>query len=234
MTPDKYFYKNKAADIINSLLRKINDFGQHNIQYLVMFDEITADIDGGNFTGALYGIARPIAFMAVNPGAYGCLDELEIIAPEGENVNACRMKLKHRNAFPIANLLIHTNDFWASQKNYKILSTSHDQKIDLQTLAPGHIPIWIKLGEGTSIIHVLDYVARHLMNAGESTSLLFSAQKGLPTDIENFCNDHHWKITSFWDMTGGEDDNVISIIEDNRATIETFSRAKKRLIIITK
>ena len=173
--------------------------------------------------------------MAVNPAAFEMKSkEMIVQPPEGDNVTHAQMKTKHRNAFPIGNFLLHFIWHIKSYSNYKCLSTDEDCQLDASILARGPIPIWIKHGETISDLEVFQYILDKLLMDITSVTLLHSPYKELPQEVINFCQKQRWKTCTFWNMTGSEDECIITVVEDNYAFLETFSRAKNKLIIITK
>ena len=161
---DGPFYEKTASENLNALLGKINDQSKEGEQHLVLTDEISADNNGDNFINCLEGVNKLVSLMAVNPAAFGMSKEMNVQPPEGENVTADRMVTKHRNAFPIANLVLHYNH---NEKNssapYKCLSAADDCPLDALTMAQGPITIWIKQDQSTSDLEVLQYVLDNLL-----------------------------------------------------------------------
>ena len=227
-------YEKQTAENINILLTKINDQTKDGEQHLVLTDELTADKDGDNFTECLDGVDKPIALMAVNPAAFEMSKEIAVQPPEGENVTNAQMKTKHRNAFPIGNLLVHYNHhIHTGTGNYKCITSEDDVKLDASKMAQGLIPIWIK-GQTISDLGILQYILDKLLKDEPSVTLLYPPEKQLTPEIEDFCEKQNWKTNSYYNMTGSEDECIISVVENKFATLETFSRAKKKLVIITK
>ena len=230
------YYENKAAANINALLRKIES---HEIQYIPMFDELNADANGYDFSEALDGITKVCVLMAVNPATSRCSDEvqLEFQEPTGKNVTSVRLLSKHRNTFEIVNLLIHYNKhrFTIGLDNpYKCLLTSSDNQIDISNMGQGPIPIWIKLYQNQTKVEALSYVLKQFFHDDKSVTLLHSPEEKLSLEVTKFCKSQNWKTCTFWDMIGSEDENIISLVGDNFAVMETFSRSKNKLVIITK
>ena len=234
-------YEKNASENINALLKTIDRQSKEGEQHLVLSDELTVDRSEDNFTRCLDGIGKPIALMAVNPAANRMSRKINVQPPEGENVTHAQMRTKHRNAFPIGNLLLHYNEsvqctvqISDSDSQYMCLSAKKDCQLDASTLASGPIPIWIKHGETISDLEVFQYILDKLLKDITSVTLLHSPYKELPQEVINFCQKQCWKTCTFWNMTGSEDECIITVVEDNYAFLETFSRAKNKLIIITK
>ena len=105
-----------------------------------MFDELNADGNGYDFSGALNGIKNLFTLMAVNPGTERCPDALKFQSPEGRNVTSVRLLSKHRNTFQIGNLLAHFNYYlnneYSVDDRYKCLSSSEDNPLDTSLLVP--------------------------------------------------------------------------------------------------
>ena len=131
---DGMIYANTAPEIISSLLRKISNRAKDEIQYLAMLDEATFDKNGFNFSKLFHGIQieKLIGFIAVNPAAYFCDQDIIMQPPEGEDVKSYRLKTKHRNAFHITNLLVHYNFFQSTVEDnpYKMVSSAEDEKLN--------------------------------------------------------------------------------------------------------
>ena len=232
---DGPFYEKTASENLNALLGKINDQSKEGEQHLVLTDEISADINGDNFINCLEGVNKLVSLMAVNPAAFEMTKEMNVQPPEGDNVTAERMVTKHRNAFPIGNLLTHYNHHRNSMNvSYRCLSAEGDVKLDATIMAQGPIPIWIKQDQSISDLEVLQYVSDNLLKDQPSVTLLHSPVVDLTPEITYFCAKQNWKTCTFWNMTGSEDECIISVVEDNKAVLETFSRAKNKLVIITK
>ena len=51
-------------------------------------------------------------------------------------------------------------------------------------------------------------------------SLLFSHGLEVPQDVSIWCNQHEWNLATFKNMTGGEIENVVIIVEDRRCSLE--------------
>ena len=203
-----------------------------------MIDEATFDYNGFNFSQLFTGIQieKIIGLIAVNPAAYLCT-EVVMRAPDGDNVKAYRLKTKHRNAFHIANLLIHYNFFRLEQgwSQYKMLSSADDENLDITKMAEGHLPIWIKQRQSATDLEVFEFICKVLLEEDKSSvTLLHSLKKPLSVETKDFCKKQNWNIANFFSFTGSEDDTIISLIVDNVGALETFSRAKNKLIIITK
>ena len=229
------FYEKTASENINVLLKTIDQQSKEGEQHLVLSDELTADKNGDNFSKCLDGVDKPIHLMAVNPAAYEMSEEMNVQPPEGDNVTNAQMKTKHRNAFPIGNLLLHYNEHeQMSNTDYKCLSANKDCQLDASKLARGPTPVWIKQGQSTSGLEVLQYVLDELLKSDTSVTLLYSPEIQLPQEIKDFCAKQLWKYCTYWNITGSEDECIISLVEDDDAHLETFSRAKNQLIIITK
>ena len=228
-------YEKTAPEIMNALLRKIDQQSKEGMQHIVLGDELTADKNGDNFTNCLECVNKTVSLMAVNPAAFEMAKEMNVQAPEGENVTAERMVTKHRNSFPIGNLLIHLIDHKNnSGDQYKCLSSNEDVNLDAKIMAQCPIPIWIKQDQSISDLKVLQYVLKNLLKNDPSVTLLHSPDKDLTPEIKEFCAKQNWKTCTYWNMTGSEDECIISVVEDNNAVLETFSRAKNKLVIITK
>ena len=235
-------YEKNASENINALLKTIDRQSKEGEQHLVLSDELTVDRSEDNFTRCLDGIGKPIALMAVNPAANRMSRKINVQPPEGENVTHAQMRTKHRSAFPIGNLLLHYNehiqlsdsDLQNKNAHYLCLSAKKDCQLDASKLAQGLIPIWITQEEAVSDLEVLQYILDKLLMHDTSVTLLHSPIVELPQEIQNFSEKQHWKTCTYWNMTGSEDECIISLVEDLTASLETFSRAKNKLVIITK
>ena len=232
------YYEKTASENINALLKIIDQQSKEGEQHLVLCDELTADKNGDNFTKLLDGVDKPIALMAVNPAAFKMSNAIAIQPPERENVTDAQLKTKHRNAFPIGNLMLHYNEHQQNcnliKSKYKCLSANKDCQLDASMLASGPIPIWIKQGQTISDLEVLQYILDKLLKFNTFVTLLHSPKKDLNQEIKDFCEKQLWKTCTFWNITGSEGECIISLVEDGYESMETFSRAKNQLVIITK
>ena len=226
-------YSKQACHNANTLLRKINSQTPDGSHCIVVIDEITADRNGSDLSEILNGIDKLIVLMAINPAAFEFTIDFTIIPPTRVDVVWLQLKTRHRNAFQIATLLCHYNfNINNDNSTYKSLSNAEDKPLDLEQMAFGSIPIWIKQNEGFNDLAVFEYILQNLVAAQLSVTVLHSLD--LPKEIVKFCILNGWKTKTYWGMTGSEDDCIISIVEDNTAVLETFSRAKKQLIIVTR
>ena len=234
-------YEKNASENINALLKTIDRQSKEGEQHLVLSDELTVDRSEDNFTRCLDGIGKPIALMAVNPAANRMSRKINVQPPEGENVTHAQMRTKHRSAFPIGNLLLHYNEsvqctvqISDSDGQYMCLSAKKDCQLDASTLASGPIPIWIKQGQTISDLEVFQYILDKLLKDVTSVTLLHSPEKELFQEIKDFCEKQHWTTCTYCNIIGSEDECIISMVEDDHVSLETISRAKSRLIILTK
>ena len=156
--------------------------------------------------------------------------------PLADNVTTMRLLSKHRNSFKIANLLAHYNKHrydHGLENSYKCLPSDGDNQLDIFNMSQGPLPIWIKLTNDKTTIEALEYILKNFLIKTTSVTILFTPKKKLNLGVQRFCKDHKWKISTFYNMTGGEDETIISLVEDYCSVLETFSRAKINLIIIT-
>ena len=159
---------------MNLLLRKIHDKTKDGEQHLVLTDEMTSDKNEDNFINCLEGVNKLVSLMAVNPAAFEMTKEMNVQPPEGENVTAERMVTKHRNAFPIANLVVHYNhDTLLQNITYKCVSSENDVMLDATIMAQGPIPIWIKQDQSISDLKVLQYVLDNLLKNDQSVTSVY-------------------------------------------------------------
>ena len=61
-----------------------------------------------------------------------------------------------------------------------------------------------------------------------------SMWQNLSQRVYDWCQEKKWDIVSHGNMTGSERDLVIAFADDNLGNLEVMSRARKRLIIITR
>ena len=231
-----YIYEEIAAKNIRAFLEKLQSEAK-DVQHIVMFDEVTSDKNGHIFSECLDGIEEPVALIAVNPTAKEMTTEFDVNAPENDNVLAMRLLTKHRNAFHIANLLLHyIHRFHVIKENSaKMIPAERDYPLDSSRMAEGHVPVWIKLEETISdpLIEELKLTLINELKDEKNITFLHSRVTPLNEKIQILCEEQSWKIATYWDITGCEDDCVISLVEDGSASLKTFSRARKKLIIIT-
>lgn len=228
-------YSKQATEYINELIKSIEQKNSENLQYITLMDEITGDKNCWQYSKLnLRGIKNHL-LMAVNPATYETDGKYSLEPPNGDNICDRRLTTKHRNAFPIANLLIHYNDFnYKNDNSYQCLSASDDMPLSLSNLPSGPLPIWIQITRNTRHTEVLDFLfVKYLQNVS-NVSLLLSHGLEVPQEVSMWCYQHEWNLVMFKNMTGSEVENVVVIVEDIRDSLEILSRAKQRLFIITK
>ena len=59
-------------------------------------------------------------------------------------------------------------------------------------------------------------------------------EQNLSQSVYDWCLDKKWDVVSHGNMTGSERDLVIAFTDDNLGNLEVMSRARNRLIIVTR
>ena len=212
-------------------------------KYIVFIDEIMVDFDCLDFSVLknLEALLEDIDLLwAFNPAAFDMTNEYgDIKFPlslDGALVK--RLRTKYRNSLQIGILLAHVNYFFLElNEEYKCLPAIQDNPLDQSILISGELPLWIDcLNPETTIEEVLDFVLVHVDCKMPFTILYSVDQEQSNKSLLEWCQSNqldNWKVTSYWDMTGSEADNIIAIVKDATPNLEVFSRARKNLVIVT-
>ena len=212
-------------------------------RYILFIDEIMVDFDCLDFSvlAELEELLKEIDLLwAFNPAAFDMsYDYNEVKFPTSiERALVKRLKTKYRNSFQIGNLLLHVNGIFVGLKEkYKCLPASEDNPLDASILSIGNLPLWIDCpNPNTTIEQVLDFLMEENHVDYKPFTILHSVdEEDSRTSLQNWCAREQldWKVSSFFDMTGSEADNVIALVEDETTNLEVFSRARKELVVIT-
>ena len=74
----------------------------------------------------------------------------------------------------------------------------------------------------------------NFLQNSSSVTLVHSIKKQFNHQEISWMANENWMVLEFTQMTGSETEVLVAFIEDTYANMEVFSRARKKLIIVTK
>ena len=202
---------------------------------MILLDEIIINHDGMDFSELQFMYSFINILMAINPAGFYLTRPVQITSPSGSNILAKQLITRHRNSFQIAVLLAHINKFIQVQNDaYKCIDAANDRPLNATNLPLGYLPIWIQRSQDATDEEILRFLKESFLQEATNITLVHSFQKQFSTGVKSWLEQENWKVTEFRDMTGSETLNLVVFIEDIYSNMEVLSRAKKRLIIVTK
>ena len=155
----------------------------------------------------------------------------------GKNI-VKRLTFKHRNSREISLLLKHLRCDMNNRKMSKCISDRFDQSILDSTYLSNFLPIWIMAIGDFSDESILNAIidGGHVNSTDEDITLLYNdydlntKRKEL---IKNWCKDKKWKCIDRIKIVGSES-SVVVLFDVKNAYLEDYSRAKEKLIVVTK
>ena len=176
-------------------------------------------------------------FMAISPSGRNISKPINIQFESNDKVFAKQLRSRHRNSLLLSSLLIHLTYYYNKLKQpdtkFKCLSPSNDIELDPSKLPDGHVTLWYHQSSDTSDVEILEFLeSTYLPERGQV--LVSPCQQNLSQSVYNWCLEKNWDVVSHANMTGSERDVVIAFADDNFGNLEVMSRARKRLIIVTR
>lgn len=175
--------------------------------------------------------------MTISPISTCCDRPYKLLYQSSPHTIIERLIFKHRNTKQISLLLIHLKWFMNQKETLKSKAITDEDDVSLEQscLAEGPVPIWIKAGDGFDDEKVLNHVLT-MLQGDRNVVLLFNnydLTKTRKHDIEVWCKAKKWECIDRIAMTGSEA-SVVILYDIGQANLEDFSRAIKKLIIITR
>ena len=176
--------------------------------------------------------------MAISPSGRNLTMPIEIKFGDGESKIFCKqLRSRHRNSFLLSNFLIHLtynyNKLKQTESNFQCLSPIQDVPLDDSNLPDGEITLWYNQSDDIADIEILQFLhSTYMLDDGKV--LVSPCEQNLSQRVYDWCLEKQWDIVSHGNMTGSERDIVIAFADDNFGNLEVMSRARKRLIIITR
>ena len=232
---DKSFFEKTAVENLNKLFAILNQMYRGKKHLIILLDEVIINHDCTDFSGLQLDHPFITIILAINPAGYDLTKEIVIKPPSKENVLAVQLKTKNCNSYQIANLIAHINKLSKEKGgSYKYLDSANDKPLDPSNLPNGPLPNWIQRSPDTTDEDVLKYLKTKFLPEAESVTLVHFQKKFSQKARDWLSNQGNWKVMSHLAMTGSETECLVAFIENTYFNMETFSRAKKQLIIVTK
>ena len=175
-------------------------------------------------------------FLAISPSGRN-LNQSIAIKFEDDKIFVKQLRTRHRNSFLLSTFLIHLTynyeNMKQSESKFRCLSPDMDTALDPSVLPEGDITLWYNKSNNISDFEILQFL--HKTYLPEDGQVLISPrQQDLPQSVYDWCLDKRWDIVSHGNMTGSERDLVIAFADNEFGNLEILSRARNRLIIITR
>lgn len=196
-------------------------------------------------------------FIAVSPSGRNLTKPLEFIF-EDNKVYTKQLRTRHRNSYLLSALLIHLTYGYNDPKyqyeykksrlgfkskglkadsevisKYHCLSPLNDLLLESSQLPNGSVTLWFHRDEGVDEIEALRFF-RDTYMPEDSEVLVSPSEQNLAQHIHRWCVENNWDVVTHGNATGSERDLVIAFVDNNYGNLEVMSRARKRLIIVTK
>ena len=175
-------------------------------------------------------------FLAISPSGRN-LSQPIAIQFEDDKVFAKQLRTRHRNSFLLSCFLIHItynyNRMNQSGSKFQCLSPAMDVALDPSVLPEGDITLWYNKTENITDVEILQFLHKtYLPKDGQV--LVSPLQQNLSQPVYDWCRDKKWDVVSHGNMIGSERDLVIAFADNKFGNLEILSRAKNRLIIVTR
>ena len=243
---DKWSIKEKLEKLIKSLHQRAKNVKRKKTQpkHVALFiDEMPPSFFESNpdyekiFADLHNAFPLVYVFMAISPSGKDLTKALDIKFDAKGKIFAKQLRSRHRNSFLLASFLIHLtyyyNELNRSDSTFKCLIPNQDLQLEPSNLPAGEVTLWYHQSEDISEVEILEFVkSTYLPKEGQV--LLSPCEQNFSTSVYDWCQKNDWDIVSHGNMTGSERDLVIAFADDNFGNLEVMSRARKRLIIVTK
>lgn len=248
----KWSFKKKFESLLKEIQKQAEIDSKH---FVIFIDEIPPEFfescsEYDSTLNQLHDECSLIhVFMAISPIGRHLTMPLQLNFSDGNKVFVQQLQTRHRNSFPLSAFLIHMtykyNDFKVkrsivraifqqkSTSKYQCLSPSDDTPLDSSNLPDGDVTLWYHRSNDVTEIEALKFFKEtYLPTNGEV--LVSPSGKNLPTHIYRWCSQNDWDVVSHTNVTGTERDLVIAFVDGTFGNLEVMSRARKRLIIVTR
>ena len=219
-----------------------NKAEQHKKHFAVFIDEMPlAFFEGQDYEDLLVSwqnkYPQVYLFLSISPSGRALVLPVELIFQRQDKIYSKQLLTRHRNSFLLSTFLIHYISYIRmkqhSESGFQCLSPEMDVPLDQSVLPKGDITLWYNKSEDISDVDILQFL--HKTYLPEDGQVLVSPrQQDFSQDVYDWCLDKKWDVVSHGNMTGSERDLVIAFAGDNFGNLEILSRARKRLIIITR
>ena len=180
---------------------------------------------------------RVFLFLSISPSGRYLYDPIEVIFKRQDKIFARQLLTRHRNSFLLSSFLIHLtysyNKLEQTSFRFQCLSPINDAPLDASKLPHGEITLWYHQSKDISDIEILQFLySTYLPKEGQV--LVSPYTQNLSQSVYDWCLEKRWDVVSHGNMTGSERDLVIVFADNIFGNLEVMSRARKRLIIITR
>ena len=244
---------------LDKLLNAIQNEAEKNDEYFSVFiDEMPPAFfencpDYNQFLDYLHDkYSRVYLFIAISPSGRNLTRPLELQFGKSDKIYARQLRTRHRNSFLLSTLLIHLTYGYNLKKikkslfsfrdnkvdkevmsKYHCLSPTEDKLLDQSKLAEGDVTLWYHSSGNITEIEALKFLKNtYLPDNGEV--LVSPSEQNFPQHIHRWCVENNWDVVTHGNVTGTERDLVVAFVDDNFGNLEVMSRAKKRLIILSR
>ena len=175
--------------------------------------------------------------LAISPSGRNMTKSIVINFKHTGKIFVKQLRSRHRNSSLLSSFLIHMtynyNKLKQSAGEYQCLSPSNDVQLDPSKLPDGEVTLWYHQSEDISDIEVLQFLDSTYLPQGGQV-LVSPCEQNFSLSVYDWCLEKKWDIVSHGNMTGGERNLVIAFADENLGNLEVMSRARKRLIIVTR
>ena len=236
---DQWSIKQKFEKLITAIQKRAE---QEKKIYAVFIDEMPPSFFEScpqyekYFEALLADCTLVHVFMAISPSGRNLTNPIDVKF-FGNQIFAKQLRTRHCNSFLLSTFLIHLtykyNKLKQNDAHFQCLSPVNDVTLDESMLPSGEITLWYHQSQDISDIEILQFLhSTYLPKDGQV--LISPCQQNLSQRVYDWCLDKKWDIVSHGNMIGSERDLVIAFADDNLGNLEIMSRARNRLIIVTR
>ena len=228
-----------AHENINQLieaLRQENLSCQNRYHYVVLLDEVLLWDNHYDLTDLNLEVPEIDIHIAINPFTFaGEAKPFEVKLSASNNIYCARLTWKHRNSREICNFLTHLKDYILNDLiQYSTLDDYEDKSLDESGFSLNQMPIWIMAKETMKHEEILDSIEKQQnLPRDRSVTLLLQDDLEGKESVEKWCQNHGWNIVENDEMMGSES-KIYVTYEIDLARIEYYSRARNKLVILTR
>ena len=222
-----------VSENINALVKRLKEINIE-ITWLVVLDEVQmrqSQCDLSDLESCHENIQL---HLAISPLMIGGIEDTNLKFPEDERTHVEKLVSWHRNSYEISLFLKHLKSYDQNSAIYKLMDDLDDLPIAKTTFPRGNIPLLIEIDSEISE-NILQAIKNKYISPSEQNIVLLY-DKSLQGDgkwkIHDWCRTQLWKFVYFKNMTGSEADVVVVICQMSGYFIESFFRARSKLIVV--
>ena len=214
---------------------------QTNKIFVIFIDEMSPSIFEHSLEDKLQHIQAEstlvYVLLAISPSGRNLTKAIEIKFSNDDKMFIRQLRSRHRNSLLLSSFLVHLtynyNKIKQSDIGFQCLSPSKDLPLDPFKLPDGEVTLWYHQSGDISDVEILQFLESTYLPE-DNQVLVSPCQQNLSQSVYDWCLEKNWDIVSHGNMTGSERDLVIAFADDNFGNLEVMSRARKRLIIVTR